>query len=65
MSCNGFISTEDKQTNIRVIDINGVIHYYKGIKLQVSDFEDTLDLKPPPTEDIEYDKPDWKDEDLA
>jgi len=57
--------SEDKQTNIRVINNNGVIHYYKGTKLEASDFEDSLDLKPPPIEDIQYDNPDWKDEDLV
>jgi hypothetical protein len=57
--------SEDKQTNIRVINNNGLIHYYKGTKLQLSDFEDTLDLNPPPAQNIEYDKPDWKEEDLV
>ncbi len=57
--------SEDKQSNIRVINNNGVIHYYKGTKLQAADFEDTLDLNAPPIQDIEIQKPNWKDEDLV
>lgn len=55
----------DQQSNIRVINNKGVFHYYKGTKLQIADFEDTLDLKPPPEQDMKYDEPDWKDEDLV
>jgi hypothetical protein len=58
--------SKDKQTNIRVINNNGVIHYYKGTKLEVADFEDILDINAPPLPDIEYEeKPNWKDEDLV
>ena len=57
--------SEDRQTMVRVINNNGVIHYSKGIKLQEADFEDTLDLNAPPIQDIEYENPDWKDEDLV
>ena len=57
--------SEDKLTNIRIINNKGVIHYYRGTKLQVGDFEDTLDLNAPQKLDIEYDNPDWKEEDLV
>lgn len=57
--------SEDPQTNIRVINNNGVIHYYKGTQLQVDDFEDTLDLNAPPEQEIRYDEPDWEEGDLV
>ena len=58
--------SEDKQSNIRVINNDGVFKYYRGVKLSESDFEEPLDLNSLPEKNVDHERPaDWDEKDLV